>query len=393
MSRRIQLNLTVFGLVFAFFVIWAARNIVTLDAIEGPYSLAGEFDAAAGVLPNAEVSYLGVRYGRVSAVARIPDGVHLSMKIDKGRQIPEGSVARIFRKSAVGEPYVLFVPPDAYDGGGPYLEAGAVLSREQTTVPLEFSEMLKSASRLVSAIDPEAAGTLVHELALALNGRSESLRALALAGDKLAQTFADRTEALDRLAKNNTRLTKVVAEHRASLGSALADLRAVSASLRKAHGDVDLLLDDGTEVLGRTANIVAAEKGTIDCILGDLEDVLDVATTSDRLAGLEEVLQEGPATFEGVFDTRDVEADGVWVRVGLIANPDNPALQYVPAKDLPKVPDVPVCGSELTAAPGSFEPTDFGDLAATGRTLGLAFGLALLAAALVLRFTLTQEVE
>ena len=52
---------------------------------------------------------------------------------------------------------------------------------------------------------------------MGLDGRSADLRRLAESTDQLAATFAARTDALDRLATNNTRLTQVVAQHRDEL--------------------------------------------------------------------------------------------------------------------------------------------------------------------------------
>ena len=70
MSRRTLINLLFFMTVFLVMCTWAVQNIVTIDAIDKPYTVTGEFAAASGILPNAEVAYLGVHYGRVTSVER-----------------------------------------------------------------------------------------------------------------------------------------------------------------------------------------------------------------------------------------------------------------------------------------------------------------------------------
>src|SRR6476620_806233 len=70
MSRRTLINLIFFVGVFVVMCIWAVQNIVTIDQIDKPYTITGEFNAASGILPNAEVAYLGVHYGRVTSVTR-----------------------------------------------------------------------------------------------------------------------------------------------------------------------------------------------------------------------------------------------------------------------------------------------------------------------------------
>ena len=97
---------------------WAVNNIISFDFIERPYEIKGEFAATAGVATNSEVAYLGVNYGDVSGVESVDGKVMITMSIDRGKEIPAGSVARIFRKSAIGEPYIDFNPPADFAEGG-----------------------------------------------------------------------------------------------------------------------------------------------------------------------------------------------------------------------------------------------------------------------------------
>ena len=371
MNRRVLINLTFFVGVFVLMLYWAVNNIITLDVVERPYTIYGEFEQTAGVSPDSEVTYLGVNYGRVSSVEREDGGVRIAMKIHRDKHIPAGSTARIFRKSAIGEPYIDFFPPDPYVEGD-VIEEGETV--EDTTVPLEFSELLRSAGALVGSIDPEAAGSLVHELALALDGRGQDLRDLTTSFDTLAATFASRTEQLDRLAENNTRLTRVLADHRLSIGDSLENLRAVGESLRAARGDLELLLRDGPQFLQRTADLVADQKQNLDCLLTDLAPVLRTAASDARVADLATLLRDGPTGFGLIFSAIDREADGPWIRVRLLL-----PIQTLPAPEAPHYPDYPralpvvptvsACASTLVPAgvtPAEGGTGSGGSLGATG---------------------------
>jgi phospholipid/cholesterol/gamma-HCH transport system substrate-binding protein len=347
MSRRVAINLVAFLGVFVLMLWWAVNNIITFEFLERPYEIQGEFAGTAGVSSASEVAYLGIHYGQVESVELIEDRVLITMQIDRGKRIPAGSKARIFRKSAVGEPYIDFQPPEAYDDGGPYIEEGARLPLEQTSVPLEFSELLRSASRVLGAVDPERTRTLIHELAVALNGRGQTLRDLTIDSDALLQTFAERTELLDSLSANSTQLTRTVTERRASLSSALRDLAAVGESLREVEPDTRVLLDRGTELLAQTADLVGDVKQDLDCVLSDLDEVISATTTEENLAHLVTTLERGPTAFEYVFMTRDEGPGGVWVRTNTLFDPVNPPEQYVPPKELPAVPEIPACVSQL----------------------------------------------
>jgi len=369
-NRRTLINLIYFNLVFALMLVWAFNNIVSWDRIENPYTITGDFEQASGVQANAEVTYLGVHYGRVSGVESRDDGVRMTMKIDNGKEIPEGSIARIFRKSAIGEPYIDFVPPNSYDDDSAMIEPGDNIRMKDTTVPLEFSELLRSASALISSVEPEAAGGLLHELSLALEGRRDSLRSLTMSFDELTSTFVTRTAQLDRLAENSTRLTKVFADHRLSLSRSLENLRDVSETLRAANGDTQVLLDVGPDFLGTTADLVADQKRNLDCLLDDLGTITATLGQDGPLGDVAATLRNGPTGFGYVARSVDNEADGSWIRVNLTLHPDVPdAPTYTPRRTLPVVPTVSPCTSTLTAYAGApFTPSGSASTSGAGGT-------------------------
>src|SRR3954447_6715828 len=403
MSKRTIANLTVFVVVGGLFFFWAATSLVNVSAIKHPYTVKADFSNTVGLLPGSEVGYLGVTYGTVSSVERIDGGVRVTMKVDDGKQVPANSSANIFRKSALGEQYIEFDPPPGYTNGGPYYEKNAVIPMSRTTVPLEFSELLKSASRLVSAIPPEAVDTLVHEAAIGVNGRTDSLRGLADAGDKLSQMLVQRTSVLDRLATNNTRLTRVFTEHSGSFSQSVSDLRQIADSLKNARGDTTVLLQRGAQLLGTAADLVAAHKADLDCDLKTLELLTDITTTDHNLQGLQTVLTAAPVAFGDLWDASDVDpipgypSDPTspvkrWVRVGFKVNLGyNQAPQFIPPRVLPPVAEVQACVSPLHAGAPDYVPASANSpvvfLASTGGTALLGFALPLLAAALILRET------
>jgi phospholipid/cholesterol/gamma-HCH transport system substrate-binding protein len=393
-SKRTITNLVFFVGIFLLMCFWAVNNIITIDQIDEPYTIHGEFTAAAGVMTNAEVAYLGVHYGTVGAVERIPGGVRMTMKVDKGKQIPLHSIARIYRKSAIGEPYIDFKPPDGYKGdAGPFIQPGNTVPVSETTTPLEFSELLRSASALLSHIDPAKAGSLIHELSVALNGRADDLRSLTTSFDQLNATFAAKTDVLDRLSTNNTAITKVIADHANDLGQSITNLRLLADSLAAANGDTATVLDRGSQLVGQLAELVADSKGNLDCTLKALTGVIDL--TASKVDGLEAVLRDGPRAFNELVATTDNGPDGIWARVNLLVDPTSPPGQYDPPLPLPAHRVVGACTSSLPSSGGaSFVPADvLADstttsntlLPATGGTTLLGLAGALVVAAVIFR--------
>lgn len=359
-KARIYVNLAVFGVVFGVMLLWAVQNVVSLDEIDRPYDLTVYADAASGVAANAEVAYLGVHYGRVSDVVLEDGGVRIEMKIDRGREIPVGSSPRIFRKSPIGEPYIDFQPPaDLVPSEAEYFQPGDEVP-ERASVPLEFSELLRSASDLISTIEPSQAASLLAELATALEGRGDDLRQLTIDSAELVATFAERSDVIDRLTENNTRLTAVLTDHRGALGSTITDLGLLADSLRQASGDTQVLLDRGTALLTATADLLEDTRPSIDCLLDDLVPVMDATSTPQRLADLVHLLQNGPGSFELFARTIDYEPDGPWARVNLEVDLASPPAQYVPPLELPGVQPLVACPGVVSGQPATpLPPTNF----------------------------------
>jgi phospholipid/cholesterol/gamma-HCH transport system substrate-binding protein len=387
-SRRVLLNLLTFTVASIAMVGWAVSNVVSVDRLEKPYPLTVELANSFGVGANAEVTYLGVSFGSIDGVEAVPGGVVLNLKIERDKRIPAGSTAHVLRKSVIGEPYIDFSPPPDYDGDGPFYRAGERVPKERTTIPLEFSELLRSANALLASVPPEDVTTLLDEGATALQGRVDSLRTLAEAGDRLSASLAARSEVLDRLATNGTRLTSVVADHRHSLGDSLSDLRLLAETLKEARGDTSALLDQGSTVMTQLADLVAKHKGNLDCDLKTLELVTEVANTDRRIKGLGVLLDMGPKAFNQVWDATDLEQGKRWIRVGSVF-PEEKPLQYVPPKTLPPVPQVGPCVSQLrpvSAAGAAVAPAAVprsGTLPATGGTTAAVGGAVLVLAALL----------
>jgi phospholipid/cholesterol/gamma-HCH transport system substrate-binding protein len=395
---RIYINLVVFLGVFVVMIGWALQNVVSLDRVERPYDLVVEADAASGVRANAEVAYLGVHYGRVDRVELVEGGVRLHLKIDRGREIPEGSTPRIFRKSPIGEPYIDFQPPDGFVPDGAEHFADDDLVPIRASVPLEFSELLRTASELIGNIDPAQAGNVLDELATALEGRGEDLNRLTVATDQLAGTFAARTDALDRLAENNTRLTAVLADNRGALGATITDLSLLAESLRAASGDTAVLLDRGTALLATTADLLADARPSIDCLFDNLVPVMDITSTDARLDGLVRTLQDAPGAFALFATTIDEEPDGPWARVNLEVDLTSPPVQYEPPLSLPAVQPLVACPGVVAAGTGTaipstpFRPGDVlptsgspASLPATGAAAAGAIAAVLVLGAVALR--------
>ena len=370
-SRRVFVNLTAFALLFVVLASWAVRNVVQLDQIERPYTIVAEFESSPGLQPNVEATYLGVSVGSVERVTLEPGHVEVAIDIDRGVELPEGISAAVRRKSAVGEPYVALDPPE---GGGARrtIDPGEhyVIPLERTMIPLSYGELFASVDGLVSAVPPEDLGTVLHELATALDGRGAELREILASADELTTTLATRTETFDELAGELTSLTHTLASHRDGIGSAFDDLAALTDTLAASSDDVRQLMRDAPGFGAQVLELLETTYADLSCTFADVGTVFREVGTPARIADLIRLLRAaGPA--RDALDAALVQpgeggADGPYLggSFGLVA--DHPPAAYDTPPTLPDPPALAPC--RAPGAAGSSGAGDAGSAAAIGRS-------------------------
>jgi virulence factor Mce-like protein len=293
----------------------------------------------------------------------------------KGRFIPQGSVGHLDLKSTIGEQYINFQPPPGYSGNhGPYYPAGFKIPATRvdahpeygyTTTPVQFSELLQSASNLLNSIPSDQLQSLVGQLSVALQGTADSLRSLIQSGDRLSGALVTKTKSIDQLLANSTKLVHTVTQHRASLDQSLVDLTQVAATLQSIQPTTDHLLDTANPLFQAVANLVASAQGNLDCTLKGLSPLLDLTSTPTKLKELSTLLDVGPKAFAGINDSVDFDSgpagtglNGAWLRVGLVLNSNNPAVLYNPVHTFPASVAVPGCTSALRPVGADYRPTN-----------------------------------
>lgn len=265
-NRRIYLNLGFFVVLGIVMTVWAFSTIIKLDAITKPYRVSAEFVSSPGLIRGFDVAYLGVRVGKVGDVQLAPGKIIVGLDIDKEIRLPKASTAEVRRKSAIGEPYVELSPP-ATGVNGPSLAAGDVIPLSKTTVPLDYKRLFEGVGKLLAAVPPKDAKTITHELAVALDGRSSSIRSIIEDAHDLTGTLADNSQVLDDLSVQLTQLTHTLAGRKDKLASGITDLSTVTATLRESRTDLDAFLDQGPGVFAQLDRAIKRARPGLSCLL------------------------------------------------------------------------------------------------------------------------------
>ncbi len=178
LTRTVRLQVLAFVVLALAAVAFVGANYAGLDRVfaGGTYTVRLRLDDGGGLFTNSEVTYRGVAVGQVGELRLTDDGMEADLVLDEDApRIPVDSQAVVANRSAIGEQYVDLQPRG---DGGPYLEDGAVIPEESTTVPMPVTTLLGNLSDFSASVPTESLRVVVDELYTAMNDTGPSLSLL-----------------------------------------------------------------------------------------------------------------------------------------------------------------------------------------------------------------------
>lgn len=282
MNRRVAVNLVWIMAFAALVTVGAFLTFVTGVLFDDSYPIRVPMPEAGGVLPDQEVTVLGRAVGQVEDVEVTQDGVMLTLMIDGSQQVPDPAIAKVLRRSPIGEQAVDLQPTtDDWQAAEP----GTTIVPTEAIVPAEVPFLLEETVDLLGHLEPEQVSTIVHEMSVALEGRSERLRMLNRDSYELQSTLVEGLPEFERLIDSSETVLTVLREQRDSLRSVFdsgADMTELFAAQRP---NVEALLDTATPALERTGDFVVANRSNLECLMRDVTDLNQMLL--------------GPTTYEG----------------------------------------------------------------------------------------------
>jgi phospholipid/cholesterol/gamma-HCH transport system substrate-binding protein len=316
--RHVKLQVLAFAILSLVGISFVGFRYVGLgDALfGGKYTVAADFATSGGIFTNAAVTYRGVQVGRVGDLTLRPDGVRVSLRLDRGTQVPASTRAVVSNRSAVGEQYVDLRPET---DSGPYLTEGSEIPRTRTGTPLPVEDLLLNLDRLVGSVDKQDLSVVIDELGTAFNGTGADLQRLLDSGDLL---LAEAEQALPATLALIQDGKTVLATQEASAGSIrrwAAGLASLSDQLRASDADLRRLLVEGPVATREVSALLTGLEPDIGYLLGNLIVVGQVHNR--RVDGVQQILATYPAAVAGGFTV--VPGDGT-AHFGLVLNPEQP---------------------------------------------------------------------
>ncbi|RZU33223.1 MlaD family protein [Blastococcus saxobsidens] len=335
-TRATKIKLLAFLTVAILGTAYLGFNYVGLDRLllGSGYEVAADFDDSGGIFVNAEVTYRGVAVGRVTDMELVDDGVRVELSIDPGTDpIPADTDAVVATRSAVGEQYVILRPRSE---GEPYLEDGAVIVQERTSIPVPVEQMLLNIDELVGSIDAESLRIVVDELGRAFAGSGDDLGRLIDNGDLL----------LARAQESLPQTLKLITDGQAVLDTQ----RASRTAIRQWAADLRLFTDTLVELDPQLRGLLVSAPASGEALqrlvedagpgLGSLVRNLDILNKVQipRLDGIQQMLVTYPDAVTGGFTVVRRDEDGVLrSHFGLVLTqqPHSCVTGYVPTSRTP----------------------------------------------------------
>lgn len=171
-------------------------GVVRVDPFAEYTTAAMVLKDSGGLGVGSPILLTGIPVGKVTSVTNSAVGVEVGFRVNRDQKLPTDSTITIEQLSALGEPYVQFVPKS---GGGPYLKDGQRLDTKAVTSPLSIPEVARLVTKTMNQLDPQVIGSLVNTLGTSLEGTQSVMPELARSGDLLASTIMTRAPRIAEL--------------------------------------------------------------------------------------------------------------------------------------------------------------------------------------------------
>ncbi len=257
----------------------------------GPEKVSAQLADAGGSLSDgADVKLRGVIIGKVTGIARGPEGgvrVGIAIPGEDLSEVPADVVARILPATVFGTSFVDLVSNGDNVARG--LRSGTVIPADETQGTLELQQALDDIDALVKALGPAQLASALGSIAQAVDGRGAQLgstidqanRYLARLNPRLPEVRAD----VAKLAQN----LEIAAEVAPNLLRATDDALVAARTLVSQKAAIASLISGGTTLTREANSFLRTNRPDLVRFIDNAALLLDVVYTNRR-AGITESL-------------------------------------------------------------------------------------------------------
>lgn len=329
MSRGVRIRLMAFVVLSAVGITYiTASYLGIVDRVTGRnITVTASLPGSGGLFEGSEVTYRGVKVGKVTKMDATEDGVDLTLDLEHDTKLPLDAEVFVHNLSAVGEQYLDFQPTST---DGPYAADGARYEGNEKSLPVDEGDLLVDLNRFVDSVDKESLQKVVKELGLMFGDSGRDLQKLLDGGSAFIEEANAHTEETIALLDNSLTVLRTQRGQKENIRKFAADLNTVTTMLRRQDGNLTSVLSDTPGAARALERLLKDLEPTLPVLLGDLVAVGQIMVS--ELPGLEQLLVTYPALIAG--GPTGSTADG-WGHVTLQYDYSVPPCTagYVPPED------------------------------------------------------------
>jgi phospholipid/cholesterol/gamma-HCH transport system substrate-binding protein len=350
MSRGTRVRIVAFLVLSAVGIVYiTASYLGFVDRVLGRgFTVHATLPASGGLYEGGEVTYRGVKIGKISAMSATRDGVTLDLALEEGTELPMDSPVYVHNLSAVGEQYLDFEPPD---DKGPYAGEGDTIAGNADSMPVDEGDLLVELNSFVSSVDKQNLQILIRELGTMFKDTGEPLQVLLDSGSSFIDEASAHTAQTRALLDDGLTVLQTQEGQGENIQAFSRDLAKLTKSLKDSDADLRTTLSDTPAAARELDKLLTDLEPTLPVLLANATSVSQIGLT--HLAGLEQLLVVFPRVIAGGFTGTTPDGYGhVNLQydnsVGPCTQGYKPVSQWRPPSDLS---DGPIFPAKCTSGP------------------------------------------
>lgn len=318
MKRGIKVRLIAFLVLSSVGVVYVTSAYLGfVDRVLGRgITVSATLPTSGGLFEGSEVTYRGVKVGKVSAMDTTENGVRLELALEEGTEIPLNSDMYVHNLSAVGEQYLDFEPED---DSGPFAEEGYTFKGSADSLPVAEEDLLVELDDFVGSVDRANLGAVIGELGALFHDTGRPLQRLIDSGSIFIDEASASQPETVQLLQNGLTVLRTQRQQGENIKAFARSLRLLTGSLAASDKDLRVVLQGAPGAVREVQALLEDLEPTLPILLGNLVTFNQVVVS--QLGGLEQLLVEFPRAVAAGFT--GTPGDG-WGHVNIQTAQDPP---------------------------------------------------------------------
>ena len=298
MTRGVRVRLVLFVVLSAVGIVYVAGSFLGItDRLLGRgISVEATLPGSGGLFTGSEVTYRGVKVGKVSGMHVTRTGLLLPLSLEDGTKTPLDTKMHVHNLSAVGEQYLDFEPPDDKP---PYAKAGDTIAGDKSSLPMSEETLLTQMNSLVSSVDSNDLSTVIGEAGTMFRGTANPLQRMVDSGSHFVDEAAANQDSTIALLNTGQTVLKTQARHEQDIQAFARDLADLTGTLRTSDKDIRTVLQGGPPAVREVNSLLKGLEPTLPVFLSNLVTTNQVLTAN--LPALEQMLVVFPHVIAAGF--------------------------------------------------------------------------------------------